>query len=58
MTLFGPAKGKSFQHSNIMGPCLVTPDEIDINNARMTARVNGDLWSEGNSRDMYFKFHS
>ena len=26
---FGPAKGKSFQNSNIMGPCLVTPDEIN-----------------------------
>jgi len=53
---FGPAKGKSFQNSNIMGPCLVTRDEIDANNLRMVARVNGEVWSEGNSRDMHFKF--
>lgn len=54
--LLGPAKGKSFQNSNIMGPCLVTPDEIDANNLKMVARVNGEIWSEGNSKDMHFKF--
>lgn len=52
----GPAKGKSFQNSNIIGPCLVTPDEIDVNNLRLVARVNGEVWSEGNSKDMYYKF--
>jgi 2-keto-4-pentenoate hydratase/2-oxohepta-3-ene-1,7-dioic acid hydratase in catechol pathway len=57
MTLyFGPAKGKSFENSNIMGPCLVTPDEIDANNLKMVARINGEVWSEGNSGDMYHKF--
>jgi 2-keto-4-pentenoate hydratase/2-oxohepta-3-ene-1,7-dioic acid hydratase in catechol pathway len=54
--LMGPAKGKSFINSNIMGPCLVTPDEIDVNDLRMLARVNGELWSEGNTKDMHFKF--
>jgi 2-keto-4-pentenoate hydratase/2-oxohepta-3-ene-1,7-dioic acid hydratase in catechol pathway len=53
---FGPTKGKCFENSNVMGPCLVTPDEIDANNLRMTARVNGEQWSAGNSSDMYFKF--
>lgn len=52
----GPAKGKCFQNSNIMGPCLVTPDEIDANNLRMTTKVNGELWSDGNSGTMTFKF--
>ena len=52
----GPTKAKSFQNSNIMGPCLVTPDEIDVNNLRMTARINGEVWSDGNTRDMHFKF--
>lgn len=53
----GPAKGKNFDNANIMGPCLVTPDEIpDPYNLRMVARVNGEVWSEGNSKDMYFKF--
>jgi 2-keto-4-pentenoate hydratase/2-oxohepta-3-ene-1,7-dioic acid hydratase in catechol pathway len=56
MGLFGPSKGKSFQNSNIMGPCLVTPDEIDPKNLKMVARINGEVWSEGNSRDMHFKF--
>ena len=57
MTLqHGPAKGKSFQNSNIMGPCLVTPDEVDANNLKMLARINGEVWSEGNSGEMYFKF--
>lgn len=51
----GPAKGKDW--CTALGPWLVTPDEIgDPYNLRMTARVNGDLWSEGNSGTMYWKF--
>ena len=58
MTLsLGPAKGKDFDNSNIMGPCLVTPDEIgDPYNLKMTAKVNGEVWSEGNTSDMYYSF--
>lgn len=52
----GPAKTKCFRNSNIMGPCLVTPDELDVNNLRMTAQINGEVWSDGNTRDMHFKF--
>ncbi|HVN23266.1 MAG TPA: fumarylacetoacetate hydrolase family protein [Syntrophorhabdales bacterium] len=52
----GPAKAKTFQSSNIMGPCLVTPDEIDAGNLRMTARINGEIWSDGNTGDMQFTF--
>ena len=52
----GPAKAKSFQNSNIMGPCLVTPDELNANNLRMVARINGEVWSDGNIKDMHFKF--
>ncbi|MDP6100794.1 MAG: fumarylacetoacetate hydrolase family protein [Dehalococcoidia bacterium] len=52
----GPAKGKNFANANIMGPCLVTADEIDADNVRMVARINGEVWSEGNSKDMHFKF--
>lgn len=51
----GPAKGKEW--CTALGPYLVTPDEIgDPYNLRMTARVNGELWSEGNSASMYWKF--
>lgn len=58
MTLaLGPAKGKDFDNSNIMGPCLVTPDEInDPYNLRMIARVNGEVWADGNTSDMYYTF--
>jgi 2-keto-4-pentenoate hydratase/2-oxohepta-3-ene-1,7-dioic acid hydratase in catechol pathway len=35
----------------------VTPDEIaDPYDLRMTARVNGELWSEGNSGLMHHRF--
>jgi 2-keto-4-pentenoate hydratase/2-oxohepta-3-ene-1,7-dioic acid hydratase in catechol pathway len=51
----GPAKGKDW--CTALGPYLVTPDEIgDPYDLRMTARVNGDLWSEGNSGTIYWKF--
>ncbi len=51
----GPAKGKDW--CTALGPYLVTADEIrDPYNLRMTARINGELWSEGNSGRMYWKF--
>lgn len=53
----GPAKGKDFDTGNVMGPYLVTPDEIpDPYSLEMTASVNGEEWSRGNSRDMHFSF--
>jgi len=53
----GPAKGKDFDTGNAMGPILVTPDEIpDPYNRLMIARVNGEEWSRGNSRDMRWTF--
>lgn len=50
----GPAKGKDFATS--LGPCLVTPDELDPRNLRMLARVNGEVWSEGNSGSSHWTF--
>lgn len=51
----GPAKGKDFATS--LGPCLVTADEIENpRNLTMTARVNGEEWSRGNSGDSYYTF--
>jgi 2-keto-4-pentenoate hydratase/2-oxohepta-3-ene-1,7-dioic acid hydratase in catechol pathway len=53
----GPGKGKDFDGSNAMGPCLVTADEIaDPYGLTMVARVNGEEWGRGNSRDMHWKF--
>jgi 2-keto-4-pentenoate hydratase/2-oxohepta-3-ene-1,7-dioic acid hydratase in catechol pathway len=52
----GPAKGKNFEGANIMGPCLVTPDEIDPYNLRMIARVNGKMVTDDLSSGMHHKF--
>jgi 2-keto-4-pentenoate hydratase/2-oxohepta-3-ene-1,7-dioic acid hydratase in catechol pathway len=53
----GPAKGKDFDTGNALGPYLVTADEIkDPYSLEMTAKVNGELWSKGNSSDMYWRF--
>lgn len=50
----GPALGKDF--ANSIGPCLVTPDEIDVYTAPMQARVNGEVWSSGTQGAMRFNF--
>jgi 2-keto-4-pentenoate hydratase/2-oxohepta-3-ene-1,7-dioic acid hydratase in catechol pathway len=53
----GPGKGKDFDNGNAMGPCLVTAEEIgDPYRLTMIARVNGEEWGRGNSRDMHWKF--
>ena len=52
----GPSKGKDFDTGNAVGPYLVTPDELDIDNLRMVARVNGEVWSEGHSGGRQFSF--
>ena len=53
----GPAKGKDFDTGNAMGPWLVTADEIpDPYNLVMIARINGEEWSRGNSREMHHQF--
>jgi 2-keto-4-pentenoate hydratase/2-oxohepta-3-ene-1,7-dioic acid hydratase in catechol pathway len=55
--LLGPAKSKDFDTANVMGPCLVTADEVeDPYDLDMIARVNGEEWGRGNSRDMRWKF--
>lgn len=53
----GPAKGKDFDTANVMGPCLVTADELtDPYNLTMIARVNGEEWGRGNSSTMHWSF--
>jgi 2-keto-4-pentenoate hydratase/2-oxohepta-3-ene-1,7-dioic acid hydratase in catechol pathway len=48
----GPAKGKDT--CSVIGPCLVTPEDIDPSNLRMMARVNGEVWSDNNSGTAYW----
>ena len=62
----GPAKGKDF--ASVLGPYLVTPDEISKNlikdnnnqgnkyNLKMSCSLNGELLSEGNTKDMNWTF--
>jgi 2-keto-4-pentenoate hydratase/2-oxohepta-3-ene-1,7-dioic acid hydratase in catechol pathway len=53
----GPAKGKSFDGGNVMGPWIVTPDEIgDPYKLRVEARVNGKMRSQGVTEGMLFSF--
>ena len=55
----GPAKGKNFDTGNAMGPCLATPEALpDPYNLVMTARVNGEEWSRGNTGEAYWRFEA
>ncbi|MGC1778108.1 MAG: fumarylacetoacetate hydrolase family protein [Xanthobacteraceae bacterium] len=53
----GPGKGKDFDNSNPVGPCIVTADEIpDPYSLTMVVRVNGEERGRGNSSEMHWKF--
>lgn len=53
----GPSKGKDFDTGNVIGPWLVTADEVgDPYDLTMVARVNGEEWSRGNSGTMHHTF--
>ena len=53
----GPAKGKDFDTGNVLGPWIVTADEIgDPHDLSMVARVNGEEWSRGTSAAMHHTF--
>jgi len=53
----GPMKGKDFDTGNVLGPWIVTLDEIgDPHALEMEARVNGERWGGGNSSAMHHKF--
>jgi 2-keto-4-pentenoate hydratase/2-oxohepta-3-ene-1,7-dioic acid hydratase in catechol pathway len=53
----GPAKGKSFDGGNVLGPWIVTPDEIgEPYRLKMEVRVNGQLRSIGATDGMLFSF--
>ncbi len=53
----GPAKGKDFDTGNILGPYILTADEVSHPvEMDMQARVNGQIWGGGNSRDMHHNF--
>ena len=55
--MLGPSKGKDFDTGNVMGPWLVTADEVaDPEKLAMTVTINGKQVSSGNSADMMHSF--
>jgi 2-keto-4-pentenoate hydratase/2-oxohepta-3-ene-1,7-dioic acid hydratase in catechol pathway len=53
----GPAKGKDFDTGNILGPWIITADEIPHPAALdMQVHVNGEHWGGGNSSTMQHDF--
>ncbi|MHA6729497.1 fumarylacetoacetate hydrolase family protein [Devosia sp. A369] len=53
----GPAKGKSFNGSNVIGPWIVTPDEIgDPSSLAGTVKVNGEIRAATSTAGMLFSF--
>lgn len=53
----GPAKGKSFDGGNVLGPWIVTPDEIgDPQRLKVEVRVNGETRAQGVTENMLFSF--
>jgi 2-keto-4-pentenoate hydratase/2-oxohepta-3-ene-1,7-dioic acid hydratase in catechol pathway len=52
----GPAKGKDW--CSVMGPVIVTFDEFNYEepNLKMTAAVNGEEWSNGQSGDSHYSW--
>jgi 2-keto-4-pentenoate hydratase/2-oxohepta-3-ene-1,7-dioic acid hydratase in catechol pathway len=52
----GPSKAKDWDGSNVLGPCLVTADEVDVSNLWMSVRVNGETWGEDTTAHMHHRF--
>ena len=47
-------KGKSFPTFNPIGPCIVTPDEINGSNLRLWCSVDGEMRQDSNTNDLLF----
>lgn len=53
----GPAKGKDFDTGNILGPWILTADEVTHPVAlQMDVSINGERWGGGNSNLMHHNF--
>ncbi|MFE6664962.1 fumarylacetoacetate hydrolase family protein [Streptomyces sp. NPDC057697] len=56
-TGLGLSKSKDFTDANVLGPWIVTADELgDPYRLTMTARINGEEVSRGSSADMHHSF--
>jgi 2-keto-4-pentenoate hydratase/2-oxohepta-3-ene-1,7-dioic acid hydratase in catechol pathway len=52
----GPGKGKDWDGSNVLGPCIVTADELDGTNVELEVRVNGERWGGDSTANMHHSF--
>jgi 2-keto-4-pentenoate hydratase/2-oxohepta-3-ene-1,7-dioic acid hydratase in catechol pathway len=52
----GPGKAKDWDGANVLGPCLVTADELDASELRMEVRVDGERWGGDSSASMHWSF--
>ncbi|CCH87781.1 Fumarylacetoacetate (FAA) hydrolase [Modestobacter italicus] len=52
----GPAKAKEWDGSNVLGPCIVTPDEVDLDTLELEVRVNGERWGGDRVSAMHHSF--
>jgi len=51
----GPAKAKDWDGSNVLGPCIVTADELDGRNLRLSVRINGETWGSDTTAHMHHR---
>ncbi|GAB3198252.1 hypothetical protein GCM10027062_11990 [Nocardioides hungaricus] len=54
----GPGKAKDWDGSNVLGPCIVTADEIDPHDVALEVRVNGERWGGASTADMHHTFEA
>ena len=54
----GPGKAKDWDGSNVLGPCIVTPDEIDLHDLELEVRVNGERWGGDSTKAMHHTLRS
>jgi 2-keto-4-pentenoate hydratase/2-oxohepta-3-ene-1,7-dioic acid hydratase in catechol pathway len=52
----GPAKAKEWDGSNVLGPCIVTADEVDLATLELEVRVNGERWGGDRVAAMHHSF--
>ena len=55
VNLYGVSKSKDAGRY-ALGPCVVTPDEIDVSDLALVVRVNGEEWVRESTRDMTWSF--
>jgi 2-keto-4-pentenoate hydratase/2-oxohepta-3-ene-1,7-dioic acid hydratase in catechol pathway len=52
----GPCKAKDWDGSNVLGPCIVTADEVDPHDLDLAVRINGERWGGDNTAGMHHTF--